>query len=65
MHNQRTNQSKILYGQATNLLDRFQSDFVLGQQKEPSQFGIYQVLFSLENLLLKTETKLFLKQKQE
>lgn len=48
MHSQRTCQSKMIYGRAINillympndLLDKCQSDLVLIQPKEPSQFGL-------------------------
>ena len=59
MHNQKTNQTKILYGPAINIsermasasLDRFQSTLLLTQPKEPSQFGLSQVLNSRGNLI--------------
>lgn len=49
MHSQRTSQSKMTYVRAINillymandLLDKCQSDFVLIQPKEPSQFGLW------------------------
>ena len=53
------------YHKANDLLDRFQSDLVLTQPKEPSQFWLYQILFSLGSLLLRTEIGLSLKRKRE
>ncbi len=64
MYNQKTNKAKIFNRQAINiskpmpkaLFDRFQLTLLLIKPKNLSQFGIFQVLSSLDNLILRKET---------